>query len=164
MQSPPARWLRRTLVASLVFAILMTWLSIRDNPIIIGYYYGSDIAVFLALLVSLAVAALAELGGGLRLVGTIVALGIVLVQLNNFFFVNERWRTLHVETAIRPAVEKQFKVSQDEASWSELGKIWSVWKAGGLEAYLSDHAIPPAASYLIYELRAIDQFRPRRPS
>jgi hypothetical protein len=155
-----ALWLRRTLLAALMFVVLMTWLSIRHNPIIIGFYYGASISVFLALLVGLGVAVIPDRGPLMRLVAVAFASVLVLVQINNFFFVNERWRVLHYEYVVRPAVEKQINLSREEGTGAQLSAIWSAWKAGSLEPYLSQNAVPVDSVYLVYELRAITSLAP----
>lgn len=160
-RSKAAQWLRRVMITTVVFVVLMTLLSIRHNPLIIGYYYGASFSLFIALLVGLAVAAAGRMGPAWRLAGVLAAGLIVFVQINNFMFVNDRWRVLHYQYAVRSIAAREFNLSDNEVSRGELFAIRSAWKENKLEPYLSGHAISVGAVYLAYELRAIDRLSPR---
>lgn len=162
-RSTAAVWLRRTLLATLVFVVLMTLLSIRHNPIIVGFYYGASISLFIALLVGLMAAAIGQNGGAWRIIAVALPAIVMMVQLNNFEAVNHRWRFLHNELALRGANEKQIRLlpKGTEVGRQELATIRSAWKDGKLESFLKDNAISAGAIYLVYELRAADRLRPR---
>jgi hypothetical protein len=154
-----AVWLRRALLVTAVFVVLMTLLSIRHYPVLIGYYYGAGISMFMALLVGLAIAAVGHKRAALRFLAILAAAPIVFFQINNFMFVNERWRFHHYETIARPMYAREFRLLRDEVTGSELSAIRSAWKAGALESYLGENGISVGAIHLVYELRTIDRLK-----
>jgi len=162
LRNPLAAWLRRALLATGAFIVLMTLLSIRHNPVIIGYYYGASVSLFTALLVGLGIAAVGHGRPLWYLWGVAAAGAITYVQLDNFILINDRWRTLHYEYVVRPMVVHEFTLSNNDVSWAEMSDIRRAWKHGGLETYLKDHAVSVGAVPLIAELRAIDRFRSPR--
>jgi hypothetical protein len=160
-RSKPAVALRGALIATVVFLVLMTLLSIRHNPTLSGYYYGATISLFIALLVGLALAVINSKGTAWRLAGVAAAALIVGVQINNFWFVNERWKLAHDENVSRRLLASQFKLSTGQATGSELSAIRSAWKDGKLEAYLRDHEVSVGGAILAHEFRTIDRLRPK---
>jgi hypothetical protein len=158
-----AAWLRRVLLATAVFIVLVTLLSIRHNPIIIGYYYGASFSLFFALIVGLMLSVVSRVSTFWRLIGVVLAGLIVVVQANNFMYIDELWRTLHYEQIARSIHAAEFKLAPPEVDVSsrELSAIRSAWKDENLDAYLAEHEITVGAIHLVYELRTIDRLRPK---
>src|SRR5262249_43793056 len=98
-------YLRRTMLATLLFVLFMSAVAQWHVPFISGYVYGCAIAVFLSLLAGLAMALMQSVWSRRLMVGLIVA--VALIQLYNFNAINRSWIEFHNEGFTRSNYEKQ---------------------------------------------------------
>ena len=154
--SAQAVFLRRTILATLLFVLFMSALSNFHVPFISGYVYGCGMAVFLALLAGFAQTLTQRVWSRRLVTGLIV--GIALIQLFNFNAINRSWIEYHNERWTRPAHENELPIAQDgrHTTRAELWNIWKAWKVGQLDVYLHDNQISSGAVFLIFELRYLD--------
>jgi hypothetical protein len=159
-RKPAALYLKRTLVAALLFVLFVSALSGRHLPFITGYFYGCGFALFPALMAGFAYGAAASAAA--RRFVALVALLAAGAQFVNFHAINDSWITVHNEAWVRPSYEKSLPIAPEErtATREELNAIWSAWKANRLDEYLAHNPISPGAVFLMFELSYLKKWRP----
>ena len=159
-QQRSALLLRRALVASLLFILFMSLLSGRHVPFITGYVYGCAFPVFLALMFGSALDVAQARRAKVAI--AVVALFAACIQLVNFHAINQNWIALHNEGWTRKQYEEKLPIASDgrKTTRGELHAIWSAWRAGHLDTYVSAHSISSGAVFLIFELRHLEKWRP----
>jgi len=155
------RYLRRAIIATVLFLVFLSLVSIRHIPVSTGYYYGSSFAAIFALLIGMWYAAVEERGRAVAgVVFACIVLAIALVQTDNFAPINRGWLETHHELVARPRYRAKLPLAPPrDVTAAELHDIWRAWRKRRLDAYLGDHTISVGAVYLVVELQTIDRVR-----
>jgi len=157
-------YFRGLLCAIVVFGLFLSLLSIRHIPIVTGFYYGASFASLFAILVGMLFAGVARIIPRARPDAALAVVAIVVVQIANFWPINEGWKYTHNEVMSRARVLEQTPRFQRRypmevgrpLTMTEVNGIWSAWKQGQMQPYVRRNKLSPASSYLVFELREID--------
>jgi hypothetical protein len=157
------RYFRRLLVVAILSVLFESLLNARHVPYISGYYYGSAFSAFLSLLLAFSLAEVNRLHRRLA-ASALIALGVVVIQIVNFYPLNDSWIYLHNEVMDRPRHMKTINLSADErrVTAAELSSIWRAWRLGHLNEYVEAHPISTGAIFMVVELRWLDHLRKQR--
>lgn len=155
---------RRILLATGLFIVFHSLVSIRHIPVTNGYYYGAAFAVFFALISGVGWAEISKRGEVAKILCSVAILLVCLVQIGNFSTINRSWSGFHNKWAadayVRRHQSSNVRIAQDgPLSRKEVRTIWHAWKAGGLASYLKEHSVSSSALYLLVELEHIDRNR-----
>lgn len=158
------------MAALVVFTLFLSLVMIRHIPIITGYYYGAGFSSLFALLVGLIVAGVSLTMPAARPLAALMALAIVGVQIVNYAPINDGWISTHNEVVtrwwmerLRSGLQRRIPLSEPAPlTRPELQGIWAAWERDRLDAYLREHKVSGAALYEVFELRELDDYRPRR--
>jgi hypothetical protein len=146
------------LLATMLYVVFQSMLNGRHVPYITGYYYGGTFAVFFALLAGFCAAAMR----GARvpaLAITAVAALVMLIQIDNFYQINESYIYIHNERWARLIYAKTIPLAPEgtPTTAAELDAIWRAWRGGGLAEYLASKPISAGAIFMVVELRWLDR-------
>jgi hypothetical protein len=163
-RGPFGMYFRGLLCAITVFGLFLSLLSIRHIPIVTGFYYGASFASLFAILVGMLFAGVARIFPRARPDTALAVIAIVVVQITNFWPINEGWKYTHNEVMARARVLEQTPRFQRRypmevgrpLTMTEVNDIWTAWKQGQMQPYVRRNKLSPASSYLVFELREID--------
>jgi hypothetical protein len=155
------RYFRLMIIVVALSVLFESLLNARHVPYISGYYYGSAFSGLFALLVAFSLAALNRVAPRWRAVSAMLALAVVIVQIDNFYPINESWIYVHNEMMDRPRHRDAIILTTDErrVTAAELSSIWQAWRRGELDHHLRSHPASTGAIFMIVELRWLDHLR-----
>ena len=157
-------YFRGFLCAIVLYGLFISLLSIRHIPIVTGFYYGASFASLFAILVGMTFAGLCQIVPRIRPDAACAVIAIVVVQIANFWPINQGWMYTHNEVMARarflgetPRFQRRYPMEVGRPlTMTEVNGIWAAWKQGRMQPYIRRHKLSPASLYLVLELREID--------
>ncbi len=150
-------YLRRFVVASLLYVLFTSILIGRHVVFMTGYYYGCAFGLFLAFAVGFCFEKLNNHPLS-QFLSTVLAGLIVAVQLANFSILNRSHIEFHNEVWTKSDFKNVFPIADKKPlTRDELHQIRLAWKEKRLISYLREHPISSGAAFLLAELRHRDK-------
>ena len=139
-------------IAYIVFSSLLAG---RHVPFITGYYYACAWPVLFTILISSLILVYKKTGllGSKTILISVLAISII--QVNNFYAINESWVSLHNNRMVYPNYKNKYNLTTESASIEGLNLILSAWKEDRLDNFLHTSNISSGEVYLVCDLNWI---------
>jgi hypothetical protein len=144
--------IKKSLYLCIAYIIFSSLLAGRHVPYITGYYYACAWPVLFTVLVSTILLFYIKSGQLGKKFILIVVLGISLIQINNFYSINESWISLHNNQMIYPNYKNKFNLTTEKANSENLNLILLAWKENRLNELLRSSYISSGEVYLACDL------------
>lgn len=139
-------------IAYIVFSSLLAG---RHVPFITGYYYASAWPVLFTILITsiILVYKNTDLLSNKKILTGVLAISII--QVNNFYAINDSWISLHNNRMVYPNYKNKYNLTTEPASIERLNLILSAWREDRLDNFLRTSNIASGEVYLVCDLNWI---------